>query len=79
MILIGKHIRKQRDKGVMRQRVRIITGREAIAIIEKVEGQIRNGEKLTDNEREDYLFAGIFLSEIKKRKKRRFLDVSEQK
>ena len=54
----------------MKQKARITNAREAAEIVKRVEELVRKGESVTDKEREDYAFARILLSEIKKRKER---------
>lgn len=54
----------------MKQRAKITNAREATKTIEKVEELGKKGQRVNDKEREDYAFAKIYLSEIKKRKKR---------
>jgi hypothetical protein len=54
----------------MRRRVKIKSEREANAIIQKVKGLVKKGQRPTKVEKEDYEFAKIFLTDIKKRKKK---------
>ncbi|MGZ3748817.1 MAG: hypothetical protein ACXVCD_15895 [Pseudobdellovibrionaceae bacterium] len=59
-----------RNREGMRQGVKITNKREAEKIIEEIEGLVKKGQTILDNQKYDYEFAKIFLSEIKKRRKR---------
>lgn len=70
VILIRRDIGKQRNKEVMRRRVKIKSERETNAIIQNLKGLVKKGQRPTKVEKEDYEFANIFLTDIKKRKKK---------
>lgn len=54
----------------MRRRVKIKSERETNAIIQNLKGLVKKGQRPTKVEKEDYEFANIFLTDIKKRKKK---------
>lgn len=54
----------------MSRRIKITSKAEANIIIKGVESLAKRGQKLTEKEEADYIFARMFLSEIRKRKKK---------
>ena len=54
----------------MRKGVKITNKREAEKIIGEIEGLVKKGQTILDKQKYDYEFAKMFLSEIKKRRKR---------
>src|SRR5512139_796735 len=64
----------------MTRRIRIATEREAEIIIEKIEGLIKKGQKLSDKQKYDHEFAKMFFNDIKKRKEKgvRRMDTEEE-
>jgi len=59
-----------RNREGMRQEVKIANKREAEKIIEEIDGLVKKGQTILDKQKYDYEFAKMFLSEIKKRRKR---------
>jgi len=67
----GMNRRCWRNTEGMRQRVKITNKREAEKIIEEIEGLVKKGQTILEKQKYDYEFAKMFLSEIKKRRKRK--------